>query len=95
VANALAYHNGEKYWCNFFIAQAPGVDKLTFRSKFTPSSCKLDCFDIVTLVSGSMTLSITTLSIMTFSIMTFSIMTLSIRGLFVTFSISDSQHQHN
>ncbi len=38
-----------------------------------------------------MTLSVTTLSITTLIITTFSIMTLNIRGLFVTFSISDSQ----
>jgi hypothetical protein len=35
----------------------------------------------------------TTLSIMTFSIMTVSIITHSIKGLFLTLSIKDTQHE--
>jgi hypothetical protein len=44
-------------------------------------------------VKGDTTLSIMTLSITTFSMKTLSIKTLSIRGLYVTLSISDSQHK--
>jgi hypothetical protein len=44
---------------------------------------------------GATTLSIMTLSITTFSIMTFSIMTLRIKGLYVTLSISDSEHRRH
>jgi hypothetical protein len=39
------------------------------------------------------TFSITTLTITALSIKTFSITTLSVRGLYVTLSISDSQHK--
>jgi len=48
-------------------------------------------FNIMTF--GIMTFSIMTFSIMTCSIMAFSITTLSIKSLYVTFSISDTEHK--
>jgi hypothetical protein len=47
---------------------------------------------LISIISGATTISITTFSITTFSITTFSIMTLSIKGLYVTLSISGTQH---
>ncbi len=41
-----------------------------------------------------MTLSITTFSVMTLSITTFSEMTPNMKGLFVTLSINDTQHNN-
>ncbi len=60
-------------------------------SLFGTTTFNIMTFGIMTF--SIMTFSITTFSITTCSIMAFSITTLSIKSLYVTFSISDTEHK--